>query len=35
VWHGEDFPRTHTRKVKRDEVRKWAVVEAALPVRED
>ena len=34
VWHGEDFPRTHTRKVKRDQVRKWAVVEAALPVSE-
>jgi long-chain acyl-CoA synthetase len=32
VWHGEDFPRTHTLKVKRDQVRKWAVVEAALPV---
>jgi long-chain acyl-CoA synthetase len=28
IWHGDDFPRTHTRKVKRDEVRKWAVVEA-------
>jgi long-chain acyl-CoA synthetase len=35
VWHGDDFPRTHTMKVKRDQVRKWAVVEAALPVRED
>ena len=32
VWHGEDFPRTHTLKVKRDQVRKWAVVETALPV---
>jgi long-chain acyl-CoA synthetase len=34
VWHGEDFPRTHTLKVKRDHVRKWAVVESALPVSE-
>jgi long-chain acyl-CoA synthetase len=32
VWHGDDFPRTHTRKVRRDQVRRWAVVEAALPV---
>jgi long-chain acyl-CoA synthetase len=35
VWHGEDFPRTHTLKVKRDQVRRWAAVDAALPVRED
>jgi long-chain acyl-CoA synthetase len=34
VWHGEDFPRTHTLKVRRDQVRKWAVVEATLPVSE-
>jgi long-chain acyl-CoA synthetase len=34
VWHGEDFPRTHTLKVKRDTVRNWAVVEVALPVSE-
>ena len=34
VWHGEDFPRTHTLKVKRDQVRAWAVVESALPVSE-
>jgi long-chain acyl-CoA synthetase len=34
VWHGEDFPRTHTLKVKRDQVRKWAVVESTLPVSE-
>ena len=34
VWHGEDFPRTHTLKVKRDQVRRWAAVDAALPVRE-
>ena len=34
VWHGEDFPRTHTLKVKRDQVRAWAAVESALPVSE-
>ena len=34
VWHGEDFPRTHTLKVKRDQVRTWAVVGSALPVSE-
>jgi long-chain acyl-CoA synthetase len=34
VWHGEDFPRTHTLKVKRDQVRRWAAVDAALPVRD-
>jgi len=34
VWHGEDFPRTHTLKVKRDQVRAWAALESALPVRE-
>ena len=34
VWHGEDFPRTHTLKVKRDQVRTWAAVEATLPVSE-
>jgi long-chain acyl-CoA synthetase len=34
VWHGEDFPRTHTLKVKRDQVRRWAAVDSALPVNE-
>ena len=34
VWHGEDFPRTHTLKVRRDQVRAWATVESALPVTE-
>jgi long-chain acyl-CoA synthetase len=32
LWPDDDFPRTHTLKVKRDQVRAWAVVEAALPV---
>ena len=34
LWPGEDFPRTHTLKVKRDQVRTWAAVEATLPVSE-
>ena len=34
IWHGDDFPRTHTLKVKRDQVRRWAAVDAALPVRD-
>jgi long-chain acyl-CoA synthetase len=35
LWPDEDFPRTHTLKVKRDEVRAWAAVDAPLPVREE
>jgi hypothetical protein len=35
IWPESDFPRTHTLKVKRDEVRRWAVVDAPLPVQED
>ena len=31
LWPESDFPRTHTLKVKRDRVRAWAAVEAALP----
>ncbi len=34
LWPQEDFPRTHTLKVKRTEVRAWADIEAALPVKE-
>jgi long-chain acyl-CoA synthetase len=34
LWPDEDFPRTHTLKVKRDRVRAWVAVETALPVRE-
>lgn len=34
-WPEADFPRTHTLKVKRDEVRRWAADEAPLPVREE
>ena len=33
LWPEEDFPRTHTLKVKRDLVRAWADVESALPVQ--
>jgi long-chain acyl-CoA synthetase len=32
AWPEEDFPRTHTLKVKRDAVRGWAAVDAPLPV---
>jgi long-chain acyl-CoA synthetase len=37
VWPDDDFPRTHTLKVKRDIVRRWAVAdgENPLPVRDD
>jgi long-chain acyl-CoA synthetase len=34
VWPEDDFPRTHTFKVKRDAVRRWASLEEPLPVRE-
>jgi long-chain acyl-CoA synthetase len=34
TWPGEDFPRTHTLKVKRDPVRHWAAGDSALPVHE-
>ena len=32
LWPDDDFPRTHTLKVKRDPVRAWAAVDAPLPV---
>jgi long-chain acyl-CoA synthetase len=32
VWPGDDFPRTHTLKIKRDPVRRWAAVDSPLPV---
>jgi long-chain acyl-CoA synthetase len=31
-WPTTDFPRTHTLKIKRDPVRRWAAGEAAEPV---
>ena len=34
-WPDDDFPRTHTLKIRRDEVRRWAEAEPSLPVRED
>jgi long-chain acyl-CoA synthetase len=33
LWPNSDFPRTHTLKVKRDQVRAWANVEEQLPVK--
>ena len=33
-WPEVDFPRTHTLKVKRNEVRAWAAIAAPLPVTE-
>jgi long-chain acyl-CoA synthetase len=33
LWPEEDFPRTHTLKVRRIEVRAWADVESAMPVQ--
>jgi long-chain acyl-CoA synthetase len=35
VWPEDDLPRTHTLKVKRDVVRRWAAVDEPLPVREE
>jgi long-chain acyl-CoA synthetase len=32
LWPDEDFPRTHTLKIKRAQVRAWVAVEAQLPV---
>jgi long-chain acyl-CoA synthetase len=34
LWPEADFPRTHTLKVKRDQVRTWAAVDEPLPVRQ-
>ncbi|CAN5482632.1 N/A [soil metagenome] len=34
AWPAEDFPRTHTLKIKRDPVRHWAATDAPLPVRQ-
>ena len=32
LWPTEDFPRTHTLKIKRDPIRRWAAVGAPVPV---
>jgi long-chain acyl-CoA synthetase len=32
LWPESDFPRTHTLKVRRTQVRDWAAVDAPLPV---
>jgi long-chain acyl-CoA synthetase len=34
IWPEDDLPRTHTLKIKRDVVRRWAAVDEPLPVRE-
>jgi long-chain acyl-CoA synthetase len=34
TWPQEDFPRTHTLKIKRDPIRRWAAADAPLPVRD-
>jgi long-chain acyl-CoA synthetase len=34
LWPGEDFPRTHTLKIKRDPIRRWAAADSPVPVRE-
>jgi long-chain acyl-CoA synthetase len=34
LWPDQDFPRTHTLKVKRAQVRAWAAVAAPLPVKD-
>jgi long-chain acyl-CoA synthetase len=35
LWPDDDFPRTHTLKVKRDVIRRWAATDEPLPVREE
>jgi long-chain acyl-CoA synthetase len=35
LWPEADFPRTHTLKVKRDQVRAWAAVDTPLPVQQE
>jgi long-chain acyl-CoA synthetase len=35
LWPEDDFPRTHTLKVKRDVIRRWVVLEEPLPGREE
>ena len=32
LWPGEDFPRTHTLKIKRDPIRRWASTDTSLPI---
>ena len=34
LWPEPDFPRTHTLKIRRNEVRAWAGDDVALKVRE-
>jgi long-chain acyl-CoA synthetase len=32
LWPTEDFPRTHTLKIKRDPIRRWASTDAPVPI---
>jgi acyl-coenzyme A synthetase/AMP-(fatty) acid ligase len=34
LWPEPDFPRTHTLKIRRDDVRDWAAVDIPLQVRD-
>ena len=34
IWPDADFPRTHTLKIKRSEVQKWAGADAPLPFQD-
>jgi long-chain acyl-CoA synthetase len=34
TWPGEDFPRTHTLKVKRDPIRRWVAADTPMPSRD-
>ena len=35
MWPEADFPRTHTLKIRRDPVRRWAAGDGTVPVREE
>ena len=34
VWPDADFPRTHTLKIKRSEVQKWAAADVPLAIQD-
>jgi hypothetical protein len=34
IWPDSDFPRTHTLKIKRSEVQKWAATDVPLALQE-
>ena len=35
LWPEDDFPRTHTLKVKRDQVRAWVAIDQRLPASQE